>query len=129
MTESIILGEIDISALLKAQLTFQEALKEADSPLTRDGTIQRFEYTFELAWKTLKRVLKYNGVTVNSPRDTIRAAAKETYIDSPEEWFAFLEYRNNTVHTYNQDVAEEIFSHLPEFEGLVATLIKRISKL
>ena len=129
MNNTVIAGEINISSLLKARQTFKQALQEANSPLTLDGTIQRFGYSFELAWKTLKRILKFNGITVNSPRDSIRMAAKEHFIDNPEAWFKFLEYRNNTLHTYNMDVAEEMFKHLPSFDEHLDILIKIICEI
>lgn len=52
----VLYGELDFTALLNAQKLFEVGLAEVNSELTRDGAIQRFEFTFELAWKTMKRV-------------------------------------------------------------------------
>lgn len=127
--EVIILGELNITPLLRAQKTFEEALKTAHSDLERDGAIQRFEYTYELAWKTLKRILHFKGIDVNNPRDIFREAARQKLIDDPKIWFTFIKQRNLTSHTYNQDCAEEIFDNLPKFEKELAKIIETIKRL
>ena len=72
----------------KAENRLSEALSngyEVLSRLEQEGVIQRFEYTFELAWKTLKDLLFYEGFDVKSPRDVIRQAFESEYLKS---WFA-----------------------------------------
>lgn len=125
--DAVILGEIIITPLLKAQKAFHLALAENKSDIVRDASIQRFEFCFELAWKTLKRILAFKGIEANSPRDVFREAARVSLVDDPIIWFEFLKKRNNTVHTYNEDIAEEIYKSLPQFkvelEKLVSTII------
>ena len=112
----IILGEINISPLLEAHATLGEALSQVQSTLERDGAIQRFEYCFELAWKTLQRVLHHQGLTTaNSPREVFRLSAQAGLIDDVEQWFVFLNHRNNTVHAYNARLADDIFAAVPAF--------------
>lgn len=122
----IILGHINIDPLIKAGSFLEAAVNEAKSQLEKAGAVQAFEFSYELAWKTLKRVLAYQGIEVASPRETFRAAALENLIDDPEQWFDFIRKRNLTVHIYNQKVAEEIFQFLPvflaEFKKLMMTL-------
>lgn len=125
----IIEGNIDIAPLLSAYSQFTEALKIAKSDLEKAGVIQYFEFTYELAWKTLKRILKERGKDLNSPKMVIREAALEKFLDSPELWFEFTEDRNRTVHTYNKDVANDIFKDLYLFDVEVAELIKRLQVL
>ena len=127
-TDTLILNnKIVITPLLKAQQAFHEALATAKSQLEKDGAIQRFEFSFELAWKTMKRVLKEQGVIVNNPRDTFRLAAQNGMIDNPNDWFQFLDDRNRTTHIYEKLVADEIFSHLAGFglalDALIAYLV------
>lgn len=124
-----ILGELNITPLLKAQKTFELSLKEAHSALERDGAIQRFEYTYELVWKTLKRILNFKGIDINNPRDVFREAAKQKFIEDATIWFVFLKQRNLTVHTYNQDCAAEIFSYLPQFEKELTKVVEAIKRL
>lgn len=97
--EVLILGKIIITPLLKAQKTLESALEEAESNLERDGAIQRFEYTYELIWKVLKKILSFKDVNVNSPRDVFREAAKQGIIEDPKIWFEFIKKRNLTVYT------------------------------
>ena len=125
----IIEGSIDINPLLDAYEQFNEALKIAKSDLEKAGTIQYFEFTYELAWKTLKRILSVRGKVLNSPKPVFREAAQEGLLSSPEAWFGFLIDRNETVHTYNKKKAEKIFSHLKSFDVEMKALISVIKKL
>ena len=126
----IILGEINISPLLEARATLEEALSQVQSTLERDGAIQRFEYCFELAWKTLKRVLHHQGLTTaNSPREVFRLSAQAGLIDDVEQWFVFLNHRNNTVHTYNARLANDIFAAVPAFDAALKKLIDMLLSL
>lgn len=129
MTNHLLFDQINISPLLKAAETFDEAMQQANTPLTRDGAIQRFEYCFELAWKTMKRILKYRGIIINSPREVFRNAGQEGLITSVEQWLIFLEHRNNTIHTYNAELADEIFAALPTFRQHLQQFIAHIQLL
>ena len=76
---------------------------EALSDLEREGVIQRFEYTFELAWKTLKDRLEHDGVTLATvtPRAVIREAFQAKLIDDGETGTDMLADRNKVSHTYD----------------------------
>lgn len=69
--------------------------------------IQAFEFTFELAWKTLKDYLEENGFIVNSPREVLRQAFQSGYIQNGDVWMTALKKRNETSHLYNDGVLEE----------------------
>lgn len=125
----VIEGNIDIAPLLLAYNQLHEALKIAKSDLEKAGAIQYFKFTYELCWKTLKRILKERGKDLNSPKTVIRDAALEKLLDSPELWFEFTEDRNKTVHTYSKDVANDIFKDLHLFDQEVAELIQRLKAL
>ena len=127
--EVIILNDLIITPLIKARDSLELALNAPKTDLNRDASIQRFEFTFELAWKTMKRILKYKGILINNPRDTIRETAKEGLIDDPKTWFVFLENRNLTSHVYNEKVAEKIYSSLPEFKVALDAFIESIITL
>lgn len=121
--EVVIIGDIVITPLLRAKKVLNEALQAPKNDLSRDASIQRFEFTFELAWKTLKRVLRVKGISANSPRDVFRDAARVGLIQDPSKWYVFLENRNRTAHVYNEGIAEEIYSGLPEFAIELSKLI------
>ena len=78
--------------------------------LEREGLIQRFEYTFELAWKTLKDRLEYDGIQLPTvtPRNVIRAAFKARLIDDGDIWIDMLTDRNLMSHTYDSAVFETV---------------------
>ena len=124
--EVIILDKLNITSLIKAQKTFSKALKEAKTELERDGVIHRFEFTYELVWKTLKRILSFKGVNINNPRDVFRETAKAGLIDDPKIWFEFIKKRSLTTSTYYEEYAEDIFECLPEFERESIKVIERI---
>jgi nucleotidyltransferase substrate binding protein (TIGR01987 family) len=94
--------------------------------LFRDGAIQRFEYTFEIAWKLIKRVAEFKGYKCNSPRDAFKLGYKLEIINEEYEtvFLDMIEKRNLTVHTYNEETAVEIYTFIKEkavkaFESIV----------
>lgn len=99
------------------------------SELVIDGTIQRFEFTFELCWKTMKYFLEREGVAAGTPKATLQKAFAARWIDDEALWVKMLEDRNRTSHTYHEALAHEIFeripSYLPEFERALRFLQER----
>jgi len=82
----------------------------ADEEL-RDSVIQRFEYTYELAWKSLRRYLDQEGVSeiaTFSKKDLYREAATRGLITDATAWFGYQIARNETSHTYNANKAREV---------------------
>lgn len=122
-----ILIDLDISSFLKASQRFDEVLKVEKSDIVRDAAIQRFEFTYELAWKTLRKILIKRGQEENSPKMVFRSAAKDNLIENVEDWFEFVNLRNNTVHVYNEKIAEEIYVQLPKFQSMIHNLIDLIT--
>lgn len=82
-------------------------LKEALDPYQEAGIIQSFEFTFELAWKTLKDFLESQGSTVVFPRDVIKEAFATQIIKDGHLWVEMLEKRNMLSHTYNRRKATD----------------------
>ena len=105
------MSQIDLNSLEKALNSLENILKQDINEFIRDGVIQRFEYTFELTWKTLKRVLKDEGLDEESPKQVLRAAQRAGLIEGIDDWFSLLKYRNLTVHTYNDKTAEEVYEN------------------
>lgn len=85
---------------------------------------QAFEFTYELAWKTIKDYLESEGYEqLNSPRQTIRTAFKAGVISEAELWMAVIEKRNLASHTYNQTVLQETVDYIQrEFFPLASKL-------
>lgn len=91
--------------------TFYEppALNERE----QQGLIKAFEYTFELAWNTLRDLLRSQGnATLLGSRDTLREAFRLGLIDDGEAWMLMIQDRNLTSHTYNRATADAIASHI-----------------
>jgi nucleotidyltransferase substrate binding protein (TIGR01987 family) len=85
------------------------------SVLEKQGLVKAFEYTFELAWNTLKDFLEYKGQTdIYGARDAITKAFALGLIRDGEGWMDMLKSRNQTSHTYNEETAKEICSMVVE---------------
>jgi nucleotidyltransferase substrate binding protein (TIGR01987 family) len=131
MTEEITIlnGKIVITPLVDAFKTFREGFEEAETRLEKDGVIQRFEYCYELTWKTLKKILEYKGITVRNPRDTFREAAYQGLINDTELWFNVVEKRNLTVHTYKEAIVLELDEMIEKVINEMGNLINKLKAL
>ena len=87
-------------------------LQQEYTVLERFGLIQLFEVSFELAWKTLKDLLFYEGYDVTSPRDVIRQAFANGLIQNGESWLKALDSRNLFAHTYNSELAQKAIDNI-----------------
>ena len=86
---------------------------DENNDLTRDGLIQRFEFTFELAWKTLKAVFEDEGLSgLNSPKRVLREAFAAGLLKNEELWLSMLEDMNSTAHIYSESIALRICSDI-----------------
>lgn len=85
------------------QLTYAINLFDSLSVLEKEGLIQRFEYTFELAWKTIKDYLEANDVDAKFPREVIKEGFHFEIIDDGDVWMDMLEKRNLLAHTYDEE--------------------------
>ena len=97
-----------------------------DNPLLIDGTIQRFEFCFELMWKVLQKKLTAEGLTVASPRAAIKEAYAQGWLEEEAVWLQMLNDRNLTSHTYREQLAADIFSHIPAYHKAMSALAAKI---
>ena len=70
--------------------------------------IQAYEIAFELSLKNLKDYLEYNGITTDTPRETIKEAFAKNIISDGQVWIEMMEARNKTSHTYKEEFATEL---------------------
>lgn len=91
-----------------------EYLKNIENDVIRDGLIQRFEFTFELAWKASKEYLIDQGFSndLHFPKQVLRAAYENHMIDDEEVWLKMLDSRNRTSHIYDDRVAAAIAENI-----------------
>ena len=104
-----------------------EALAEPESQLVRDGTIQRFEVSFEVVWKTLKLYLERQGHECGGPRPTLKKAFAENLVSTPEEadlWLRMIEDRNLASHAYDEALAQRVYDHIVRD---YATMLERMA--
>src|SRR5208283_1068654 len=112
----------------RAFVLLREALEDglaALSQLEKEGTIQRFEVAFELAWKTMKDYLEENGLVVNpaTPRNIIKEAFAAKLLNDGQVWIDMMLHRNLLSHTYDIKVFEEVLQavarrYLPALDRL-----------
>lgn len=98
------------------------------SELEKEGMIQRFEYTFELAWKTLQDLLAYKGYhDITGPNPVLEQSLKDGYIQNEKGWRNMKKSRELTSHTYNSTTAEEIADDIVnEYYNLLKELETRL---
>ena len=97
----------------------------------RDACIQRFEYTFELSWRMLKRRLELDlpdaqVVDAMSYRDLIRAGLERALLRDADAWMVFRDKRNITSHTYNAAKAADVAASIPAFTVHAADLLDQL---
>ena len=106
---------------------------EHSGDLGRDGLIQRFEFTFELSWKTLKACFEQEGLSgLISPKPILKEAYAAGLLQTEEVWLEMLADRNSTAHIYNEQLAAQICQriqarYIGEFNELAARLRVRIN--
>jgi nucleotidyltransferase substrate binding protein (TIGR01987 family) len=97
------------------------------SELERQGLIQSFEFTHELAWNVMKDYFAYQGnPALTGSRDAAREAFNKGLVENGEGWMEMIRSRNQTSHTYNEKVAEEIAGRIVSLyhELFLAFLVK-----
>ena len=111
----------------------KEAMLEEPTAIIIDGTIQRYEFTFELAWKIMKDYLEYNGFVdgLSSPRNIIQLAFQNKIIKNGDIWIQMMLDRNLLSHLYDEEKSREIYnniknSYLVQFEQLKQFLEENI---
>ena len=115
-----------IKDLKKANQRLKEVIELKPTRINKDATIQRFEFTFELGWKTMQEHTKNQGLECFGPNNCIREAARIKLIDNPEQWIGFLKARNLIAHTYNEKIADRIYRKATKFPKEIDDLLKGI---
>ena len=117
--------------LSKATERLKEALNEKETEIAIDGTLHWFEFTFELAWKTMKDLMEYNGIieTTGSPREVLRTAFQSGLIEDGETWIDMMLDRNKLSHLYDEETSRKIYKDIKEkYVVLIEKLNKELEK-
>ena len=115
--------------LTNATKRLKEALEQEETDIVIDGVLHRYEFTFELAWKTLKDYLEYLGIPMNtgSPREVIKESFAHNLISDGETWIKMMLARNSLSHLYDEETSRQIYvaiknEYIHELEKLVESL-------
>lgn len=109
--------------------TLKEILKEPYSIIIRDASIKRFEYTFDTFWKFFKEYLKTkSGAIVNFPKDCFREMLRADFCneEETEKLLEMTDGRNETVHTYKQEVANKIYPKIKNYAELMDKVLGKV---
>lgn len=117
-----------IRLLERALGRLEAALARPEDDILRDACIQRFEFTFELAWKAIQRQAREEGLDCASPRECFRVAFRLGLADDDARWMAMVEDRNRTTHTYDEDTAHAVYGALPGHARLLGDLCRRLAE-
>lgn len=115
----------------KALAQMKDALGlPAENDVIKAGCIQYFEFTFELAWKTTKRIAEEEGLAdCNSPKSALKAAFSNGWINTEEVWLDMLSSRNKMSHTHSAEDAIDIFEKLPAYAEALQQLAETLETL
>lgn len=115
--------------LYKAIKSLESGLAQEPDDLRIDGVLQRFEFTFELAWKCMKDYLELEGIvsSIGTPREIIQLAYKHNIIDNGDVWIDMMLSRNSLSHMYDENISRDIYDKIKdEYIVLLKKLIETI---
>lgn len=122
---------------LSQSVEYIQKMKQRNSELDvvldemiKEGLIQRFEYTHELAWNLMKDYALFQGnSTIGGSRDATREAFQLQIIENGKIWMDMIGSRNKTSHTYNEDTAEEIYTKiLRDYHPAFLTFLQKMEE-
>ena len=106
--------ELSLKKLKDAYSRLRESVEIASGELERDGVIQRFEFTFELLWKTLRLFLEEEGIICSTPKECMKEAFRINWLNDEDIFLNMLKDRNKTSHIYDKSMAsEELKKNMP----------------
>lgn len=119
-----------VERLKRAYKRLSEAVAIVEDDLDKDGVIQRFEFTVELLWKTLKIMLEYNKIDASGgPKLCVKEAFRYGYITDDEIILDMLDDRNISWHIYDDKASEEIFQRINDvYVKYLEKIINRIEE-
>ncbi|MCX6360078.1 MAG: nucleotidyltransferase substrate binding protein [Armatimonadetes bacterium] len=128
---------LDYTALRKALASLDRAMvrlvQAPSDEEVRDSVVQRFEYTYELCWKMLRRRMMAEAADPGevggmSYRELIRKGADRGFVADPTAWMLYRELRNLSSHTYDEAKAEEVSRSMPAFQRDAVALLAALTQ-
>ena len=93
-----------------------------------DSTIQRFEFTVELFWKALKKILRVEKIESTFPKDTLKKAFQNKLISDEQTWLKMLDDRNLSSHVYKEDQADAIYERVKQYYPVMRKTFESLKK-
>jgi nucleotidyltransferase substrate binding protein (TIGR01987 family) len=116
------LQKIDVKNLAHTSERFNTVVNDKDtfykegfSDVYLDVAVKRFEFTFEMAWKAIRRYLDFSGVTCKSPRACFKEAFAQGLVEEEGVWLEMIEFRNLSTHIYNEQEIQELLDYVSSF--------------
>jgi len=104
--------QINRKKLIKAFSRLEDSLNQEFTEYVQDSVIQRFEFTFELLWKTLKSYLEIQWFDEKTPRNVLKKSFEIDLIDDIDLFLDMIDIRNLTSHTYDENLAEDVYNFI-----------------
>ncbi len=117
---------VSLNELSKALVSLEEALTAKKTDISRDASIQRFEFCVELSWKSAKKVM---GTSATAPKQVVREMAQSGLIKDVEFWLKSIDQRNLSSHTYNKKLAEEVYAFAESFLNPAKLLLRKLQAI
>jgi nucleotidyltransferase substrate binding protein (TIGR01987 family) len=118
---------IKLNHFKQAIENLEEVLKENKTDIVRDSAIKRYEICYELAWKTVQEKLKNQGLEVcRSPKECFKQAFYQEWIDNELLFSDMIKNRNLTTHTYDSELAENVYLDIKNYLPLFKELLQKI---
>jgi nucleotidyltransferase substrate binding protein (TIGR01987 family) len=115
-----------LTSLRNTVVRLSEALVVAETDVSRDAAIQRFEFCFELAWKAVQERARNEGLDCQSPKGCLKLAFKSGWIQDESGWLAMIEDRNRTSPTYDEQLAKDVYRRLSQHLPLLHVLVTKL---
>ena len=115
---------VSLDELAKALVSLEKALTVEKTDISRDASIQRFEFCVELSWKSARKVM---GTSATAPKQVVREMAQSGLIENVEFWLKAIDQRNLSSHTYNERLAEEVYAFAESFLEPAKQLLTKLN--
>lgn len=101
---------------------------EGNGDIVLDVAVKRFEFTYEMAWKALKRFLDYLGIDARAPRPVFKEAYAQGLLPNEQVWLDMIEMRNLSSHVYDEQEISRILLELERYLAAFDSLLKQLRK-
>lgn len=116
-----------LTKLERSWKRLKEGVEKTTDQLDEDGVIQRFEFTFEVFWKTLSVFLKAKGLETKTPRDALKEAFRLEWLDNESLFLDMLDDRNKTSHIYDENESRRIYKRIStRYLGAIGRVLNKL---